>query len=195
MKTKLFRWSLIPTLALAVFAACSDQPMPTEVGLAPSETTVESKSLEQDMWRIANGLPIEHAGHNSAVIGPNGGILYVDLHYLYVPRGAVTSPTQFDMYVDSTGAVAARLEATSLDASGAPVADRNNVGRAGFKVPVYLTFSYAHAYGIQNAHLLKVLWARPDGKLEAQPTVVNERYKAATGVLKHFSIYTLGWGG
>lgn len=181
---------LMPLLAAALWlAGCSDQGSP----LAPVQQPVaqgpsESLSLKDDLAAIMEGeAPDLSARSNEAIIGPQGGVLYVSLHYLYVPKGAVKKPTLFRMELPTDGRIGASLTATSVGSS-----KTNDVGSSGFKKPVYLTFSYAYATNPpSNPEQLKIFWEKKNGRLEAQPTTVHPWWKAATGELRHFSDYIL----
>src|SRR5690606_12490589 len=149
-------------------------------------------SLADELRAIASDRHIDRAWHAEQVIGPEGGFIYVDLHQLYVPRGAVSGPTKFTIDL-SQSIVGAELTATSVASRGRPTGRTNNVGSRGFKVPVYLTFSYNHAYDVPlNPFKIKVVEIR-DGKLIPQATQVNPLFETATGVLSHFSDYGLAW--
>lgn len=183
---------IVTVLALALtFGACSDQAG-TDRLLAPDQGVSESKSWKADRYAIANGQSpsFEKAGtFVEKTIGPDGGFLYLDLHYLYVPQGAVTGPTVFRVTTLGNGDIGADFTATSVGSRSV-----NNVGRAGFKRPVYVAFSYAYARNApRKPKDMKVLWFRPDGKAEVQPTHVDTNYRYAVGTLKHFSPYGLGW--
>jgi hypothetical protein len=189
-----FNRSLLAVLTLGLLtAACSEQGAPDQI-VGPASEASSSLSLGDDIYKIAQGQPIDRAEYKAQVIGPDGGVVYVDAHYLYVPQGAVTGPTLFEIKVRRDGQIGASLDATSLSAQGVLNAVKNNVGRAGFAKPVYLTFYYGYATNFGgNPQKIKVLWIRPDGRKIAQPTYVNESYKVATGVVSHFSDYGLGW--
>jgi hypothetical protein len=119
----------------------------------------------------------------TAVIDQNGGSLNIGNHVLTVPAGAVDGPTTFTMtkLVDE---IEVGLTATRV----LP----NDIGRRGFNVPVKLSLSFANASGALDAGDLKVLWVKPNGDLEEQPTVVDSSDEAAVGSLTHFSQYALG---
>lgn len=183
---------IFSVLALALtLGACADQGGPDQL-LAPQTEAAESRSWEADRIAMANGQSptFEEAGaFVEKTIGREGGYLYLDLHYLYVPEGAVNRPTVFRMTTMGNGDIGAELSATRVGSS-----NHNDVGEAGFKRPVYIGFSYAYASNVtKDPAGLNVFWFRPDGVAEAQPTQVNTRYKYAFGTLRHFSAYGLGW--
>lgn len=193
--TKRIKWKLglAPILALALtLSACSEQ---AQSPLAPSDVAVESLSLIDDLRAIAEGrIPDLSARYNSAIIGPAGGVLYVDLHHLLVPAGAVAGPTKFEIQLREDGGIGAKLTATSVNLRGEATGAKNNVGSAGFRRPVYLTFSYAYATDApRNPSSIKVVRIDAAGKLAAQPTLVNPFFRTATGTLQHFSDYGLAW--
>jgi hypothetical protein len=191
MRKKISQFFGLSAIALALVAgACSDSN-PVEP-LSPSAPS-ESLSLADDMAALQNGEEIERAGYAEKIIDQYGGFVYVDLHYLYVPRGAVSGPTKFTIKLREDLGVGAELNATSVNRFGRQTGPTNNVGSAGFNERVYLVFSYEHAYGVPlNPNKIKVVEIR-DGVLIPQPTYINPYYKSATGVLKHFSDYGLAW--
>jgi hypothetical protein len=193
--TRWFRLPFAPVLMMALwFGACSDQGTPSEQLLGPEAKAEKSLSLSEDLWKLANGQPMTQAGYGRAVIGSQGGSLYVDAHYLVVPPGAVDGPTLFEMTVRTDGRIGAKMQATSVDANGVPSADRNNVGRRGFKRAAYLTFYYGYATNFTgDPRQIKLLWLRPDGTKVPQPTYVYPQAKIATGLVTHFSDYAIGF--
>jgi hypothetical protein len=187
---KTFKFFTIPAVAaLVALGACSEQ---TAGPLEPTQSPMFSRSMDADYYALANGMKpaFEAAGaYVEKTIGPEGGFLYIDLHYLSVPAGAVAYPTVFRLTTWGEGRIGADLTATS-PWSTTP----NNVGRAGFLKPVYLYFSYAYAPNAPaDPSLIRVVWVKPTGELEAQPTYVYPDRKTAVGVLSHFSDYSLAW--
>jgi hypothetical protein len=72
----------------------------------------------------------------------------------------------------------------------------NDVGSAGFAVPLTLTISYAGVSSDMEAPV--IIWIKPDGNAEALPTVVNAAAQTMSAQVTHFSIYggadtLLGW--
>jgi hypothetical protein len=191
MKRTFHRFFGLSAVALALLAgACSDSsPVETLAPSAPSE----SLSLADDLAALENGQAIERASYVEKIIGPEGGSIYVDLHYLYVPQGAVSGRTKFVIKLKDDAKIGAELTATSVDYYGRPTGPTNNVGHAGFRQKVYLSFSYEHAYNVPlNPSEIKVVEI-VNGQLIPQPTYISTTYKSATGVLSHFSDYGLAW--
>ena len=120
-----------------------------------------------------------------AVIGSAGGVLNLGNHWLLVPRNAVRGSVRFRMTPISDGTFHVDLTAT-LVRSSAEI--ENDVGRAGFRFPVYLAFHFGNQGTIDPA-ALQVAW-RNDGTLITQQTFIYEQ-EWAVGVLRHFSGYVL----
>jgi hypothetical protein len=186
---RMFKFLTIPALALVALVACSEQ---VAGPLDPQQSPSFSRSLDEDQLAIANGLKprFEEAGaFVEQTIGPEGGFLYIDLHYLYVPEGAVRRPTVFRMTTWGDGRIGADLTATSVRSD-----EINDVGKKGFRKPVYLYFSYEHAPNApHDPSLIQVVWVKDSGELVAQPTQVYQDHKIAVGTLDHFSDYALAW--
>jgi hypothetical protein len=120
----------------------------------------------------------------SSIIDENGGSLSIGNHVLTVPVGAVDGPTTFTMtkLVDE---IEVGLTATRL----LP----NDVGHAGFNVPVTLSLSYANAAEVPaNLASLRVLWVKANGQMEPQPSALDTDGHVVVGTLSHFSKYALG---
>ena len=119
----------------------------------------------------------------TAVIDENGGSLNIGNHVLTVPAGAVDAPTTFTMtkLVDE---IEVGLTATRV----LP----NDIGHAGFNVPVRLSLSYANAAEVPaNAAEMAVAWVKANGDIEPQPSEVDMSGEAVVGSLKHFSAYAI----
>ena len=120
----------------------------------------------------------------SSIIDENGGSLSIGNHVLTVPVGAVDGPTTFTMskLVDE---IEVGLTATRL----LP----NDVGHAGFNVPVTLSLSYENAAEVPaNLGQLRILWVKSNGQLEPQPSSLDAADHVVVGSLSHFSKYALG---
>jgi hypothetical protein len=118
----------------------------------------------------------------SAVIGQSGGALNLGKHFLTVPAGAVDGPTTFTV-TKLSGELKVELTASRL----LP----NDVGSAGFRVPVKLGVSYESASAVPDASQLKVVWVKPDGTMEVQQSNVDVYGKVVVGSLNHFSAYAV----
>jgi hypothetical protein len=121
-----------------------------------------------------------------AVIGPEGGSIGTTGFYLTVPRGAVKEPTVFTFRSANTGYVAVVLTATSPGSR-----TQNDVGAAGFPIPLTLSLSYEPAGGMPKWAQLVVAWVRPDGTLEPVPSGFNPVLRVIVGKIDHFSQFTL----
>ena len=168
-------------LAAALLASCDAGPTETTLSPASSPLLATSGSLQ----KIDGTLPQFAA---EAVIGPLGGSLGVPGYRLVVPPGAVVSSTRFTFQSLNNGYVEVRLTATSLGSS-VP----NDVGAAGFAVPLWLELNYGSG-GQKTWQRYVVAWARPDGVLEEVPSTVDQSRKVVVGRISHFSLYAAAGG-
>ena len=140
-------------------------------------------------WRSDDGYTLARetdatVGVVTARIDEKGGVLSIGRHLLQVPAGAVSAPTLFTMH-KLPGEIKVGLTATRL----LP----NDVGHAGFQKPVRLLLSYADAGNVTDAAAsrLVIMWEKPGGALEAQPSWVDTGTKVVQANLSHFSDYNL----
>jgi hypothetical protein len=117
-------------------------------------------------------------GTVTAVIDEKGGSLSIGGTTLDVPAGAVSGPTTFTVNKPN-GELAYDFSATQKTP--------NDVGSAGFPVPLKLTISYADIPNAMEAPA--VIWIKPDGRAEALQTQVDTANKTMTAEVTHFSIY------
>jgi hypothetical protein len=123
---------------------------------------------------------------NSRIIGPAGGVLYLGLHQLVVPRGAVQGFTRFTMTSKFGNNVVVDLNAVDL-ASGAQVTQ--------FPLPLQLKLSYL-LLGVprSQAHRLTIVWLKdnsPTGAVEPVKTTVQPYQYYAVGWVTHFSQFAM----
>lgn len=117
-------------------------------------------------------------GTVTAVIDQKGGSLSIGGTTLDVPAGAVSGPTTFTVNKPN-GELAYDFSATRETP--------NDVGSAGFPVPLTLMIDYSGVkHGMKNP---VVLWFRPDGYAVPLPTTVNRSRKTMSAQIHHFSIY------
>jgi len=183
MNRKFFKFSALSALALTmVMYGCESLNESALVG--PSEQS-EILIIDRDAetgYTIARETD-PAVGVVSAIIDQNGGSLSIGNHVLTVPVGAVDGPTTFTMtkLVDE---IEVGLTATRL----LP----NDVGHAGFNVPVRLSLSYANATEVPaDLSSLKIVWVKPDGQMEPQPSALDTAGEVVVGTLNHFSGYAL----
>jgi len=120
-----------------------------------------------------------------AVVGSQGGVLNLGNHWLLVPKNAVRGSVRFRMVPISDGTFHVDLTATAV---GRGPESENDVGRSGFRTPVYLAFHYVDGAPVDPASL-QVAWLT-NGSLIAQQTFIYDE-EWAVGVLRHFSGYVL----
>jgi hypothetical protein len=130
--------------------------------------------------------PDANGAEKSAWIGSNGGTITTAAYTLVVPKGAVYESTRFTVKPTNTGTYSLDLTAERKSLLGT-----YDIGSKGFAKPVSLTISYAKANGVVDPRKLIIVYLRPDGKAEIQPSSINTSTKAVTSTLGHFSKYAL----
>ena len=182
------RRSPLSTLALVVaLAGCESA---TDSGLL-----LEPKHEQEQVlisWQFGNGYRVvaeteESVGSVEAEIGTAGGTLALGKHLIQVPAGAVSAPTTFRFTKSDGDHVRIHLTASRY-------AD-NDVGMRGFLKPVRLMLSYEGASNLSQADLdgMRVMYIRPDQKVEPLPSLVNYYDRWVGTDLRHFSEYGIGW--
>ncbi len=170
----------LAVLALAL-SGCETAKGPTEA-MPPQKARFEGSG---SVKLVKGEIP---AFSVSQEIGPSGGLIVGATGYsLVVPSGAVLQPTVFTFESLSSGYLKVKLTATAVGSS-----DLNDVGRAGFQVPLTLSLSTAGAEIDLNGKGVTIVWVRPDGVLERMPSSFDLTTKIATGKLTHFSQYAVG---
>jgi hypothetical protein len=175
-------WLRRTLLALAglALAACSEHGDPAQRLLQPDAPRAESRAGWQ---KVAGTMP---AFRVSAVIDASGGSIGVPGYTLTVPARAVAQPTEFVFESVGEGYLAVRLSATSVGSRTA-----NDIGEAGFTVPVLLSEQVDAAGGMPQWNRMVIAWDRPDGVLDPVPSSINPATKVLTGRLSHFSQYVV----
>lgn len=173
----------ISAVLFAAFLAGSTTGCQDGVGLLAPEAGPASIAAERSAGASAVQDRSSDVGGVTAVIDRSGGELKLGNQRLVVPAGAVDAPTIFRMK-NGSGHLSVALTATRT----AP----NDVGSAGFPVPLILTFHYANEATLPgDPALLQIVWIRPDGSLEPQPTTVDLESKVISGEISHLSEYAL----
>ena len=179
--TAIRRSILMAAPLIVMLAACNSDTTDIEVSGEPRD----SHSIGLGDYRLVQTSATTFELSNSKVIGPAGGVLYLGLHQLIVPRGAVNADTRFTMTTKPGNNVIVDLNASDL-ATGQPVTQ--------FPVLVQLKLSYLQL-GISrsNAGRLTILWLKddsPTGELVPVKTTVQPLH--AIGWLSHFSQFAMG---
>lgn len=188
MRRKFIKMFLMPVLALSVaLGACEN------IGGPGGLTGPPAGEPSRDLLGVldggsSNGFTVVKTkdaslGIVTGVIGPSGGKLVLGKHELWVPKGAVSSATTFTMSRDLGSELRFSLTATKL----LP----NDVGSAGFAVPVALVVNFQDATIEGDPSQLRIVWLKPDGSVQEQATDVDVIGKKAVGHLGHFSDYAL----
>jgi hypothetical protein len=178
--------TVLPLMAAMLWVAgCSDQdgPLsPAQQPLAPAEAALHTG--QSAGGAVAGNIPEFNV---SETIGPEGGSLGIPGYTLTVPRNAVREATVFTFASVNNGYVQIKATATAVGSS-----DLNDVGRAGFSIPVQVSLSYESAAGGLPQWLkLVIAYVRPDGQLESVPSKINPVKRVVTGAVSHFSEYVL----
>jgi hypothetical protein len=186
--SKWMRRSSLGTLALMVALTACESASDSGLLLEPKHET------EQVLisWKFGNGYTVvreteESVGSVEAVIGRAGGTLVLGKHLLLVPENAVYSNTTFRMEKEDGDHVRLKLTASRYG--------DNDVGQRGFARPVRLMLSYEGAANVSASALdgMRVMYIRPDQRVEALPSMVNYYDRWVGTELRHFSEYGIGW--
>jgi hypothetical protein len=182
MLRNFMKLALMPVLALALVAAGCDQAGDVTGPEQAGPAQILGLTLTPSAYTVVRESDAT-LGTVTGVIGSAGGRLQLGRHELQVPAGAVSGPTTFAMTKLSVDELKFGLTATQL----LP----NDVGARGFAVPVKLVIDFGRAVNVADASVLQVLWIKPLGGLEAQPTQIDFAGRRAIGELSHFSDYML----
>jgi hypothetical protein len=117
-------------------------------------------------------------GTVTAVIDQRGGSLSIGGTTLDVPAGAVSGPTTFTVNKPN-GELVYDFSATKYR--------KNDVGSAGFRLPLKLTISYAGVHD-QMAYPV-IVFINERGRPVPLKTTVDAAHKKMTAEINHFSIY------
>jgi len=174
-------------LAAVLLASCADDRGPVTAPVAPNAfllddasqiLTATGETVESTVKTVVSGLVecnVSNTYSASQLIGPQGGVLRVGPHKLYVPAYAVREPVLITATAPAGKYVEVRFEPHGLQ----------------FQRPISLTMSYADCailspYGLRiayvddNLDILEVLLSLP-----------NPFSRTVTGKVDHFSRYML----
>lgn len=179
MRHKLSSMLTLAALAMIGLAGCENVSQP--LGPEPVGPSLSLETPGASTWTVLSD--VERPGGVRRLIGPEGGELRLGSQRLIVPAGAVDGITLFTMKKADS-----QLRVT-LSASRASY---NDIGAAGFAKPLDLIFSYRNQPNLaEDPATLKIIWIRPDGGIEVQPTTVDADTKTVTGKISHFSDYAM----
>jgi hypothetical protein len=179
MFSKLRITALSALAVTLVFAACENADQLTSTSLKQkvgNERVVVTEYGENGYKLVKETDP--EVGTVSAVIDQNGGSLSIGGTTLAIPAGAVSAATTFTINRPN-GELTYDFTATQNTA--------NDVGSAGFAVPLSLTISYADVHGAVKDPV--IVWIKANGYAEPQPTTVDNGAKTMTAPISHFSVY------
>lgn len=236
MLRKWTRNAAIPVLAMAIwFAGCSDErgaeqllgPSSAEFakggkkdqapGLTKEGKGPKAKGTKKDgttgSWKIATGnLPEPKAVSSQALVDGSKEVwLQNNGHFLFIPKGTVSEPTNFlirahkKQLEDGTVLVAVDLRASVTDPETGESIDVGPKGWGGKKVYVGLTYEWADAETKANAENLSVLWVKTTSSTDVLGTTEAVTVEEVADVqvrtfgsivvagLEHFSDYAIGF--
>jgi hypothetical protein len=179
---KMGRSLLMAAPMVALLTACGmDEAAGPEPVVAPSS----DYTLNIGTYQLVQTSNTTFELSNTRVIGPAGGVLYLGLHQLVVPRGAVSGLTRFTMTSKFGNNVIVDLSA--VDMAG------NTVSQ--FPVALQLRLNYM-LLGVRpgDAHRLQIVWLKddsPTGAVEPVKTTVQPLMYYATGWVTHFSQFAM----
>lgn len=177
------RSALLAVPMLALLTACDmDAATSPEPVVAPSH----DYTLNFGTYQLVQTSRTTFELSNSKIIGPAGGVLYLGLHQLVVPRGAVKRYTRFTMTSKFGNNVVVDLTAVDLS-TGAEISQ--------FPLPLQLRLSYL-LLGVprSQAHRLTIVWLKdnsPDGAVEPVKTTLLPMQYYAVGWVTHFSQFAM----
>ena len=174
----------IPALALAIFLpGCDSLGDSTRPELDPRGYAIFSTSSGEQY--VVTREPVSY-GIVSGTIGNAGGELHLGVHSLVVPAGAVSEATVFTMSRPEGDLLRLSLSATRES--------YNDVGAAGFAVPLQLRLSFVDAGDLPaDVSKLEVIYFEPTGTVAPQPTYLDVTGGVASGDIPHFSDFGLAW--
>ena len=171
-------------VAAATLATACDSSAP-DTFMVPQFDGVSGSSGSSDIT-IVRTKETKTKTRADGIIGPQGGSISSGGHTLVVPAGAVNAPTQFMLQVKETNAIHVDLKAWRV-IDGAPVTQFP-------VVPVQIRLSVGDVTDVDPARLI-VVYLR-DGTYDGRKDVMRSSYNATartvTGVIPHFSEYTVG---
>jgi hypothetical protein len=167
---------------LALITACNMDATAPEPVVAPSH----DYTLNVGTYQLVQTSRTTFEVSNTNIIGPAGGVLYLGLHQLVVPRGAVKGLTRFKMTSKFGNNVIVDLSATDL-ASGRSITQ--------FPVDLQLKLSYL-LMGIsrREAQRLTIVWLKDEtigGAVEPVKTTLQPMQYYAVGWIDHFSRFAM----
>ena len=188
------RFHRIPAVALALVIAlvtgCEDVGSPTSADLRdmPSHDLSSDGVLSPDSvslqlvelnWSDTVSYRVEK------VFDRKGGKLKIGSHEVFVPHGAVSSPTRFVW----TATVGKYVE---MDLQAIRVSDGAAVTK--FPEDIKLRINYGELSWMGDPDRLRVVYlvdGTPHGRKEKVESYASRQDKNVTGRLEHFSIYTM----
>ena len=194
MKYRLFRWSAVCLLVL--LGTSCDQATPTDPAAYPRLADVVPGN-DGKQYTLLEGQLVTGKQETSAWIDRDGGLVWLEgepkdgertFHAVYVPERAVNKPTLFTIRLVPGKHIKVDLRAHLRERDGS----LRDVGKAGFKQPVYLIMSYAWATNLTDPQRATILYDPEDGKPHQKlPAVPVLEHHFVYAPLYHFSLYAM----
>lgn len=169
-------------LAAVVLTSCADNHTPPTAPVAPDASLIGDVvggvtgtvgDLARGLGLVACNVTTTHTA--SQVIGPDGGLLRVGRHQLYVPPRALKQNVRISAVAPKGSYVQIHFEPQGLK----------------FERKTALTMSYADC-SVLSPLRLKIVYVNDNLEiLEVLPTVTSVLTRSATAPVDHFSRYML----
>ena len=182
LATRRFATLFALALAAVMLTSCADDHAPPTAPIAPNPSLLGDVvgGVTGTVGDLANGLGlvscnVKKSYSASQVIGPNGGVLRVGPHKLYVPPKALKQNVRI-----SADAPAGKYVQIAFQPEGLK-----------FERKTALTMSYAEC-SLLSPLSLKIVYVNDQFEiLEVLPTVTSVLTRTATAPVDHFSRYML----
>jgi len=169
-------WSALLLAASALMLGCGDR---SPLGVARRAPTAHG-DLIGGLLAPAGPLmcqPLPSAS-TTQTIGPDGGTIRIGAHSLFIPAGALASPTTITAVVAPGTVNAVRFEPAGLE----------------FRRTAYLTMSYANCDLLGSLAPKRIAYTTDAlDILEYLRSADNVFAQQVTGELYHFSEYAIAW--
>jgi hypothetical protein len=193
---------LLPVIALAAAAlftaSCNDASV-TEAPAIRAQFDDVVPGSDGKAYTLVSGELSTTTRSASAWIDREGGIVFIEgdsvngkpqMWGLYIPKNAVRRPTLFCVRMVGNFHAQVHLTAHEQDRKGGWI----NVGKAGFREPVYLLMTYAYATNVVDPSTLTILYDPENGgpfQTTKSFRYLLENNDFVIAELSHFSKYAM----
>jgi hypothetical protein len=195
----IFRFMSVFALAAALFTASCNDASVTEAPAVRAQFDDVVPGSDGKAYTLVSGELNTTTRSASAWIDREGGMVFIEgdsvngkpqMWGLYVPKNTVRQNTLFCVRMVGNSHAQVRLTAHIQDKKGNWI----NVGKTGFRAPVYLLMTYAYATNVVDPSTLTILYDPENGG--AFQTTKSFRYLLENNdfviaELSHFSKYAM----